>query len=106
DTDSAGHETAARPSERGIKGTPFMTHEHFPEGPAERVALYAAGALPSPECAQLEAHLTAGCADCVAELKQLAPVVAALAAAVPPATPDPRTRAALLQRIVTEARPT
>jgi quercetin dioxygenase-like cupin family protein len=81
-----------------------MTHEHFQEGPAEWAALYAAGALPHTEHSQFEAHLATGCADCAAELQQLAPVVSALSTAVEPATPDPRIRAALLRRIATEPR--
>jgi anti-sigma factor ChrR (cupin superfamily) len=74
-----------------------MNISHGPGEPGEWAALYAAGALPADELAAFEAHLAAGCDACTAELRDLAPVVDALAAATA-VPPSPQTRDALLRR--------
>jgi anti-sigma factor ChrR (cupin superfamily) len=79
-----------------------MKNHHSLGDPAGLAALYAGGAMGHEERAEFEAHL-AGCEACRAELQQLHHVLAALAAAVEPVTPDPRTREALLRRIAAQA---
>lgn len=76
-----------------------MNHDHALGDPAELAALYAAGALSHDERVTFEAHLAAGCAACTAEFAQMSPVVAALARALAPVTPDPGTRETLLRRV-------
>jgi predicted ChrR family anti-sigma factor len=76
-----------------------MKHDHTVDEAAEWAALYAAGALTSAENLDFEAHLRAACPACREALEQLAPVMSVLAAGIPLATPDPRIRAALLERI-------
>jgi anti-sigma factor ChrR (cupin superfamily) len=71
---------------------------------AEQAALYAAGALPPEEAARFESQLAAGDPVCLAELKRLDPVFAALYSAGEPVQPDPRTRAALLARVASQPR--
>src|SRR5262245_45071036 len=67
--------------------------------PGERVALYAAGALTPEEAAAFEERLASGDLACAVEFGRLEPVVSALFSAVEPVAPDPKTRAALLERI-------
>ena len=64
----------------------------------EQAALYVLGTLPSGERAAFEEHL-ATCAECTAELRALAPVVAALAHAVPQTAPPPQLRERVLASV-------
>jgi putative transcriptional regulator len=80
-----------------------MKHDESFGEPAELAALYLAGALPPDKRTWFEKHLREPCASCRAEVEALSPAAAALAAAVKPLTPDPRTREALLARVA--ARP-
>lgn len=82
-----------------------MTHGQFAEGSSAWAAWYAAGALPAEDRAAFEAHLAAGCPDCEAELRQLEPVIVALAGALKAAEPAPECRAALLRRVTAESKP-
>src|SRR5206468_384143 len=61
----------------------------------EQVALYAIGALATPERVAVEVHLRA-CDECAAELKTLLPVTGALAQIVPQHNPPAALRAAIL----------
>ena len=71
----------------------------FHADPVELAALYCAGALSPDEAAAFERRLSAGCPASHHEVKQIAPVVAALAAAVSPCAPPPHVRDALLAKI-------
>jgi anti-sigma-K factor RskA len=63
---------------------------------AELAALYAAGALTAEECAEFERRLADGCTHSRAAWQEYRPVVAALAAAVPPVPPCPSVKQKLL----------
>jgi anti-sigma factor ChrR (cupin superfamily) len=76
-----------------------MNHDPSVGDAAELAALYAAGAMTAPERSDFEAHLEAGCPACREEVGQLVAVMAALASAVEPVTPDLQTRAALMSRL-------
>jgi putative transcriptional regulator len=82
-----------------------MKHDNSFGEPAELAALYVAGALPQDERARFEEHLSTPCAVCAAQVAALAPVAAALTAAVRALTPDPRLREALLARVAGAAPP-
>jgi anti-sigma-K factor RskA len=69
-------------------------HEQY----ADRVELYALGALNPQERREFELHL-AECEVCTADVRRLVPVVAALAFAAAPAEPSPAVRSALMGRI-------
>ena len=71
----------------------------FQADPVELAALYCAGALSPEEAAAFERRLSHGCPASQHEVKQIAPVVAALAAAVLPCAPPPHVRDALLAKI-------
>jgi len=77
-----------------------MNHETFDA----RVAAYALGALDGEDRAEFEAHLAAGCARCEAALREAREALAALAREAPPASPPPRLRDELLQRLAMSAR--
>lgn len=66
---------------------------------AELAALYLAGALSDEERRAFEARLSSGCAESVEAVRQLEPVLLALASAQPPETPDPRIKAQLMNTI-------
>ena len=59
------------------------------------------GALTGADKFAFEAHLSV-CAECTAEVRGFAPVVEALAAATPNATPESTVRRALLARLNAE----
>jgi anti-sigma factor ChrR (cupin superfamily) len=80
-----------------------MKHDHCPGNSAELAALYAAGALDREERARFEAHLAGGCDACEGELSRLHGVMAALAAAVEPVSPDPATRERLAGRVAAQS---
>jgi anti-sigma factor ChrR (cupin superfamily) len=79
-------------------------NHHDPEsgGPEGLAALYAAGAMPSEERAQFEAHLE-GCSACQEAVRELGQVVLAFAEAAPPVTPRPEVRERLLRQLGTGA---
>lgn len=68
---------------------------HSIEAAQERAALFAAGAMSEGERQEFEAHLTAGCGLCQAEVDVLATVAARLGESAPVRRP----RAALRQRV-------
>src|SRR5262245_57339171 len=68
----------------------------------ELCAGYAIGSLDDSDRARLEAHLSAGCAECEAALADFSAATVALAASVPAAFPS----AALRARVLEEARVT
>jgi len=65
---------------------------------ADLAAAYALGALTSAEQAVFEPHL-ANCAQCAADVRSFAPVVADLAMTVPEAVPSPAVRDRLLAAV-------
>jgi len=65
---------------------------------ADRAALYVLGALTGADESAFEAHLSV-CAECTAEVRGFAPVIEALAAAPPKATPESTVRRALIARL-------
>ena len=64
----------------------------------DQAELYVVGALTPAERAEFEAHL-AGCAACAAEVRALAPAIAALAYSAPSAGPSPAVRDRLMARV-------
>lgn len=68
------------------------------------LALYALDGLEPDELRRVEEHL-ALCAACRAEADREQALVAALAVSLPPATPDPRLRAATLARVGVRSAP-
>jgi len=72
-----------------------MTPKGRDERADESAAVFAAGAMPADEAAAFEAILTAGAAE-LGAVGDFAPVVVALAAAVPPVEPPPGAREKLL----------
>ena len=64
----------------------------------DQAELYVVGALTPAEQAEFEAHL-AGCAACAAEVRALAPAIAALAYSAPSAGPSPAVRDRLMARV-------
>jgi anti-sigma factor RsiW len=64
----------------------------------DHAALYVVGALTGADKSAFEAHLSQ-CAVCMAEVREFAPVVEALAAAMPNATPEARVRRTLMARL-------
>ena len=71
-----------------------MRHEDY----KHLLALEAVGALDEEERARLEEHLPS-CAECRAELRELADAAAALLYTVAPAQPSPELRAGILARV-------
>jgi hypothetical protein len=69
----------------------------------ELIEAYALGALDEQECATLEAHLAAGCADCAKELAEARWVASQLAYLAPSAEPSDMLRARLLRTVRAEA---
>jgi len=72
-----------------------MSHEEFDT----QVAAYVLGALDGEDLAAFEAHLARGCAACERALRESGEALAALAAGLPPASPPPHVREALLGRL-------
>lgn len=70
--------------------------------PAALAALYCAGALTKEERAEFEAKLDAGDEACIAELRKLEPAIDALASTLPPVTPSPSVKDALLAQIAAD----
>lgn len=82
-----------------------MTLNHDNGDPREWAALYASGALDPAQVGAFEAHLRAGCPECLAGLSELRPVVEALAEVeVEPVQPRPEVKASLLARIDADLR--
>lgn len=79
-----------------------MTHEHLPFDPLAWAALYAAGALPADEALEFEARLAAGDAACLAALRELDPVVEALATGFEPVAPPDRLKQRLFAQLELE----
>jgi len=75
-----------------------MTHEAF----EDLIAVYAVGALDGEDLVRLRAHLAAGCARCEAALREAEDD---LARAVPPLSPPPHVKDALLARVGPVAAP-
>jgi anti-sigma-K factor RskA len=75
------------------------THDHF----RELIEAYAIGSLDATERAELEAHLAAGCTDCVKALEEARWLVSQLAYLAPNAQPSDMLKARLLQTVRTEA---
>jgi hypothetical protein len=69
-----------------------MTHEAF----EDLIAVYAVGALDGEDLVRLRAHLAAGCAHCEAALREAHDH---LARVVPPVSPPPHVKDALLARV-------
>ena len=65
----------------------------------ELLEAYVLGALDSEELAAVEAHLSTGCAECTAVLRDLNEVAVRLAESVPEHGPPPRVKEQLLARI-------
>ena len=72
-----------------------MSHEPS----RDELLLYAAGALPEPEQAELEAHLRGGCPRCQADLSSADAVLLDLALSPAPVEPSPAVKARLLERV-------
>lgn len=70
---------------------------------SEELAAYALAALEPGEAAEFERHL-AGCERCQAELRWLAPAVAALPESVERQEPPPRLRESLMAEVQADAR--
>ncbi len=77
-------------------------HESLTEETAERVILYAVGALDAGATAEFEAHLKAGCAICEAELSSFQRVTERLSFSAPQVSPPPRVREKLLAQILAQ----
>jgi len=75
------------------------THDHF----RELIEAYAIGSLDAAECAELEAHLASGCADCVKALEEARWLVSQLAYLAPNAQPSDMLKGRLLQTVRAEA---
>jgi anti-sigma factor ChrR (cupin superfamily) len=76
-----------------------MKDERPPNEIHTLAAAYALGALDEPEARQFEAHLNAGCAECVAEVRAFEATVHQLAFNSPPAQPRPQVRVRLMARL-------
>lgn len=75
-----------------------MTHEEIKDS----IAAYSIGALDAAEHAEVERHLTAGCAECAGLLKEMQQVAALLPFTVQPETPPAGLKARLLRQIAPE----
>jgi anti-sigma factor ChrR (cupin superfamily) len=75
-------------------------HEGMNDELRERASLYALGAMTQEESAAYEAHLSAGCAVCRAEVAAFREVAGGVALSVEPVTP----RAELRERLMSTAR--
>jgi len=74
-------------------------HEEY----RELAAVYALGALGSPDRERFEAHLASGCGECEAALEEARHVAAELPFALAPVAPPPRLRERLLERVRQDA---
>jgi anti-sigma factor ChrR (cupin superfamily) len=61
--------------------------------------LYALGALDGHELAEFETHLSAGCAECHARVKEAAAVLTSLPSSITPLTPPDRAKNRLFEHI-------
>ena len=66
---------------------------------ADRMLLFAAGALDDEECLEIEDHLRSGCRACRARLTEAESLFAQLAASLDPAPPSPAVKEKLLARV-------
>ena len=69
----------------------------------ELAAVYALGALGSPDRERFEAHLASGCVQCESALEEAGRVAAELAFALAPVAPPPRVRERLFDRVRQDA---
>jgi len=75
------------------------THDHF----RDLIEAYAIGSLDAAERLELEAHLAAGCTDCLKALEEARWLVSQLAYLAPNAEPSDMLKGRLLQRVRAEA---
>ncbi len=66
---------------------------------ADRILLFAAGALDDEECLEIEDHLRSGCPACRARLTEAESLLAQLAASLDPVPPSPAVKERLLARV-------
>ncbi len=69
----------------------------------DEVAVYALGAMPAAQAARVRDHIAA-CEECAREYALLQPVVGAVAAAGPAATPSPLLKARVMRSVRAETR--
>ena len=67
------------------------------------VAASVLGSIDEADRLELERHLAGGCVECERAMAELGKVVASLPHSVPPVTPPARVRAAVLERVRSEA---
>jgi anti-sigma factor ChrR (cupin superfamily) len=75
-----------------------MDHENW----LELADLYATGALDSEELVQFEAHLSAGCSECQARLREAQDALSEIPLSLQPTTPPPTIKQRILERIESE----
>jgi anti-sigma-K factor RskA len=74
-----------------------------PDKHTDLAALYALGALDGQELADFQAHLDAGCAECVAEVRTMEETAALLPRALPQSEPRPEVRERLMRAVGADA---
>ena len=72
---------------------------------ADRMLLFAAGALDDEECLEIEDHLRSGCRACRGRLTEAESLFAQLAASLDPALPSPAVKERLLARVRADSAP-
>lgn len=77
-----------------------MDHENW----LELADIYAAGALDGDELGRFEAHLSTGCTECQARIRETGEALAGLPVALAPIAPPDSVKARLLERIDSEKR--
>ena len=76
----------------------FQNHEEW----IERAEFYALGVLEGEELNQFQAHLSSGCAECQARVKETTDALKLVAASLEPLTPPDRVKSRVFEQIDAE----